>query len=997
MSAPRAFLLALRAALPAFLAACSTAVRTGDQGAPAPAPAASAAPAPAAPAVRADALPKPKRPVAPPATAYMLGLLPLEATGVTAWRTLHPTYDGRGVLIGILDSGVDPGVAGLQTTSTGQPKILDLRNFSGEGDVALQRVRPDARDLIVIPDGPTLEGADAVRAVAADSAWYGGVIRELPFGDAPAADFNGNGSNRDGYGVVVVRTASGWVAFIDTNGDGSLADETPLADYLVKAETFTFSPRGGPHARGPITGAVNLSLDASGRPLLSLVLDTAGHGTHVAGIASGRDIYGTRGFDGVAPGAQIIALKIANDARGGISTTGSMLRAMQYAAEFAAQRGLPLVLNMSFGVGNMEPGAAVMDSLVDAFLLAHPGVVFAISAGNDGPGAETMGFPGSARFALTAGATYPASFAAVQFGSASPEVMGWWSSRGGETDKPDIVTPGIAYSTVPAWNTGDEIKGGTSMASPQAAGLAALLLSAMKAEGRQVTAAQVTAALRVTARHLVGETETDEGYGLPRVESAYQWLRAGHVADRFDVRALPPEPGRTGATLLPGGGPRMAVVHPADRPSAAYRRFGLIAPSDTVQHFLVTRYTAAGRTGASTEATFRLFSSRTWLRPERATVSLGADGTANIEVRYDASLLGKPGRYVGVVDAVPDADTAAGPAFRLVNEIIVPDTGSWATVSTTPRALAGGHAWRSYVNVPTGASGLAVRLALPDTSGRASLSLYEPSGRPSRTKDHVDVGGTAGAAAGMVVTANDLTPGVWEAVVQAMPGDSLPFTFSSSVPAVAFGRIDSTGTPPSVGLVSEAARDTTVLVTAEQIGVETVWQANIEQGASYTRTFAAPEWATRAVVEVQLTPEQWNVVTDFGITLFDRDGAQLGQGPMNYDFNRVTVDLPATRGPGFPVTVELFPAFARPDPPASFPATVRLKFTGPARTLALGGGASASPAPVRIPARGTAQVTIPAFPSLAGSAEWLDVLRIKVNGAPDDWSGIEREFGVRRP
>ncbi len=993
MAAVRVLRRTLQAALPAGLIACSAAVRAPEPEAPAPAVAA-AEPAAAAPAPAPAALPKPKAPVAPASTAYLLGLMPLDATGVSAWRTAHPAYDGRGVLIGILDSGVDPGVAGLQTTSAGTPKILDIRNFSGEGDVALERVRPDSRDLIVLPGGLTLEGADAVRAVALDSQWYGGVIRELPFGDAPAADFNGNGSNRDSFGVVVVRTAAGWVAFIDTNGNGTLADETPISDYLVKGQTFTFSSGQGPRGRGPITGAVNLGADSTGRPYLSLVLDTAGHGTHVAGIAAGHDIYDVGGFDGVAPGAQIIVLKIANDARGGLSTTGSMIRAMEYAAAFAAQRGLPLVLNMSFGIGNMRPGAAVMDSLVDAFLLAHPAVVFAISAGNDGPGTETMGLPASARFALTVGATYPARFAPLQFGAATPEVLGWWSSRGGETDKPDIVTPGLAYSTVPAWNTGEEIKGGTSMASPQAAGLVALLLSATRADGRKVTAAQVTAALHATARHLAGESETDEGYGLARVEAAYQWLLAGHAASRFDVRALPVELPAADAGPRPAGTPQPAIARPDDRPSAAYRRGGLLAPGDTVQRFAVRRIGAGGRANGATSPTFRLFSSRLWLRPATTTVTLGADSTAVIEVRYDPTRLAQPGRYVGVIDAVPDADTAAGPAFRLVNEVIVPETGSWATVASPARKLAPGHAWRTYVNVPAGASGLAVRLALPDTALRASLSLYEPSGRPSRTKDHVDVGGPSGASGALSVTANDLAPGVWEAVVQAMPGDTLPFTFAAAVPTLAFTNLDSTGTSPSVTVASMADRDTTLLATAEQLGIVTGWQAAVEGGGPYTRTFAAPEWATQAVVEVQLTPEIWNTVTDFGITLFDRDGAQLGQGPMNYDFNRVTVDLPAKRGPDYPVTVELFPAFARPVPPASFTATVRLAFVGPPRPIALAG--AQSPAPVTIPAHGSRQVIIPAFQSLASSPDWSDLVRIRVAGSADDWASIERTIGVRR-
>ena len=986
--APRLALAPL-AALAAALAACSASVR--PPGPPAPAAAAPGA-APAAPsaslpgAAVPEAAPKLRRPVAPPATALMLGLMPLDVTGVAAWHAAHPSWDGRGVLIGILDTGVDPSVAGLQVTSTGQPKVLDERDFSGEGEVALERVRPDARDLIVLPGGPTLEGADAVRAVAADSAWYGGVIRELPFGDAPAADFNGNGSNRDRFGVVVVRTAAGWVAFIDANGNGSLADETPLADYLAKSQTFTFSARPGPRARGPITGAVNLAADAAGRPRLTLVLDTGGHGTHVAGIAAGHDIDGVRGFDGVAPGAQILALKIADDARGGLSTTGSMIRAMEYAARFAAERRLPLVLNLSFGIGNDAPGAAVMDSLVDAFLLAHPDVVFAVSAGNDGPGTETMGLPATARFALTVGGVYPPAFAPLQFGTGSREVLHWWSSRGGETDKPDVVTPDLAYSTVPAWNTGEEIKGGTSMASPHAAGLVALLVSALRAQGREAGAAQLVAALRATTAHLTGETETDEGYGVPRIEAAWQWLAAGHAASRFDVRAMPPEP-------RPAGGPpglRVAVARPLDRPSAAYRRSGLAGPADTVQRFSVTRLGDAG----APRATYRLASNRRWLRPDSATVTLAPGGTAVVEVHYDAALLAQPGRYVGAVEAVSEADTGAGSAFRLVSGIIVPEDAGWTTVGPDARRLAPGRAYRYYLTVPPGASGLAARLVLPDTGERASLWLFEPSGRPSRTEDHVDVGGGGGASGVLAVTGDDVSPGVWEAVVQAMPGDTLRYSFTAGVSPIALARLDS-GPPPGFSLVSMAGRDTSVRVTADRMGVVTEWEATIERGGPYTRTFAAPEWATGAVVEVRVTPEVWNAVTDFGVTLFDRHGAQLGQGPMNFDFDRVTVDLPPKRGPGFPVTLELTPAFARPEPPAAFPARLRVAFVGPASAIPLGGAEAA--AQVTVPAGGSREVAIPAFPRLAASAEWRDLVRIRVSGGKDDWQGLERTMGISRP
>src|SRR5205809_7907883 len=629
-------------------------------------PAPSPAPAPAAPpAARpapepADATAAGAEPALPPAIAYISGLMPLRSTGVEQFRAKHTTYDGRGVLIAILDTGVDPAVPGLIVTSAGAPKILDLRDFSGEGRVALSPVVPTADGTVAV-GGRKLVGGGRIRRLTTGTTWYAGMFRELPLGKLPAADINGNGTNTDAFPVIVVKAVDGWVAFLDTNLNGSFEDEMPLHDYRQGRETIALGTQ-------PITLAANLE-ETNGVPALDLVFDNGGHGTHVAGIAAGHNLFNVAGFDGVAPGAQLLGLKIANGARGGITMTGSIQRAMEYAARFAERRNLPLVLNLSFGVGNAPDERAVIDSIVDAFLVAHPTVVFTISAGNDGPALSTVGLPGSADLALSIGAVFPGAFARPAQAGTPPalDVLGWWSSRGGELAKPDLVTPGVAFSAVPRWDTGNEIKGGTSMAAPHAAGLAACLISAMLQEGRRVSAAEVAQALRASAVPFAGATAVDEGAGMPRLDAAYRWLLSGHQGSEYVVRTS-------------AGG------------SGAFRRDGLAGPGDTVQLFHV-RHVAGLRA-----AQFLLRTSVPWLAAP-ALVPAGARET-EIPVTYTRSGLGAPGVHVGAVTAWNPSDTLAGPLFALPSTIIVPYELASQPLYDERRAIGPARVQRYFLRAP---------------------------------------------------------------------------------------------------------------------------------------------------------------------------------------------------------------------------------------------------------------------------------------------------------
>lgn len=817
-------------------------------------------------------------PVAPADAALAKGWMPLAATGVTAFLAVHPQWDGRGVLIGILDSGIDAGVPGLQRTPTGSPKLLDLRDFSGEGAVALVRLDP-AGDSVRI-GGVSLGGMSRVRALNAAGPWFGGLLRERPLGELPASDVNGDGDDADSLAVLVTQASDGWVVIVDSDGDGSLAGERPVHDYLHGRDTFGWAQPGKP---SPLTVAANLSA-ANGVPTLDLFFDTFGHGTHVAGIAAGNDMYGVGGFDGVAPGAQLLGLKIANNAHGSVTVTGSILVAMDYAIRFARARKLPLVLNLSFGVGNEVEGTARIDQLIDSVLGANPEVVLAVSAGNDGPGLSTLGFPGSAGRALTVGATFPLAFLEGDPADGRPDPIAYFSSRGGELAKPDIVAPGVAYSTVPRWNTGDERKGGTSMASPHAAGLLALLRSAAAAEKRTPNARQLKQALMVTARPLVNATYLDQGTGTPNVGSAWTWLRAGR-----EVPELLAWPMRS-----PGQSAILVALDALDRTPLS---FDVEAAPGT----------------APLDVT--LVSDSRWLvTPGKMPV-----GAEPFPVHFNIDFAGgvrAPGAHVGVV-TVWGPDTLAGPLARLVVTVLVPETKG---VEPGPEELAAGSTARYFFGVEDQAP-FAVRIGTTAEDPTLLGALFAPGGRPALDDNLLPVG--PGAPAEFIVDGEDAVPGFWEADALGSPVASgrATVTIRSSPVQIDLER-DRKGV--ELTLVEVAGAAATVQVGAALVGGERGALVPGSGSGEESLAFDAPEWAGELVIDAEMPKLEWSRFTDFAVTLYDATGRIVKAEPLNYADGRMRVDLPASLR-GQTLTLRMTPALASGADPGGWTLKVRLR------------------------------------------------------------------------
>src|SRR5262249_43428104 len=117
--------------------------------------------------------------------------------GVDAWLEQHPDRDGRGVEIAVLDTGVDVAVAGLNKMPDGTPKVIDVQDFCGEGEIELTpaTLSPAGDKLIRYDkDGAPQEYVlPPTTARPEGSTLWLGVIAEKAFANTSVPDINDNG------------------------------------------------------------------------------------------------------------------------------------------------------------------------------------------------------------------------------------------------------------------------------------------------------------------------------------------------------------------------------------------------------------------------------------------------------------------------------------------------------------------------------------------------------------------------------------------------------------------------------------------------------------------------------------------------------------------------------------------------------------------------------------------------------------------------------------
>lgn len=195
-----------------------------------------------------------------------------------------------------------------------------------------------------------------------------------------------------------------------------------------------------------LRGRVVANVDFTGTS--QAAADRYGHGTHVAGIIAAA-VDAQNGDSGVAPGAQIVNLKVLDDNGAGLAA--DVILAIDWAVANRIRFNIR-VINLSLGGPVRQSWRD--DPLSHAVERAYKaGIVVVAAAGNVGRAADGRTIyggitaPGNSPFALTVGALN-----ANSTGFRSDDVVATYSSRGptlfDRLVKPDVVAPGSRIASL---------------------------------------------------------------------------------------------------------------------------------------------------------------------------------------------------------------------------------------------------------------------------------------------------------------------------------------------------------------------------------------------------------------------------------------------------------------------------------------------------------------------------------------------------------------------
>jgi len=710
--------------------------------------------------------------------------MPIGDTGAAQFMAAHPTWDGRGVTVGILDTGISLDHPSLLTTSTGERKILDWVT----GTDPFTDNDPTWVNMQAQVSGSTFTfGIPAVTYTAPAAGTYRiGLFneRDSRLGGEVGSDVNrdGNPAGSSGIFAVLWDTVSNNV-WVDTNQNRSFADELAMTDYRVRYDVGTF---GTDNPATPVREAMPFVVQTDGKnKVINIGIVSGQHGSHVAGIVAGNQLFGGA-MSGAAPGAKLKSVRVC------LFIAGCTSHALIEGMIFVAKQGNVDVINMSIGgLPALNDGNNTRAVLYDR-LIEQYNVQMFISAGNDGPGLNTIGDPGLASKVMGVGAYVTDATWRSNYGSDSSfaDNLHPFTSRGPREDggfKPQIVAPGAAVSTTPLWQPGGPVAGtytlppgysmlnGTSMASPEATGAAALLVSAAKQSNVQKQPAQLRQAIISSARLLDTSRYQvfEQGNGLFNVGAAWDLLKT-NIKNVDISSSVPVKTVISQFLATPNVG------------QGIYDREGV-----TLGQSYARQYTFVRTSGGGGTKTYNL----SLVGKNDNTFSLGASSIAlplntpkTLDVTINPSAVGSHSAILNL-----DDPSTTGIDYQTMNVVVVPEllTADNNYTFTTSETIGRNQSKRFFFKVPVGAPTLKVDLddhSAPGT-GQVRFLRFHPYGVTIEPSNNSLTCYSPPVAGGPTcnplsrATSNPLA-GVWEVTVEARRTSDVvdaPFTLTVSV------------------------------------------------------------------------------------------------------------------------------------------------------------------------------------------------------------------------
>ena len=472
----------------------------------------------------------------PPINPY----LPSGAMGAPQFISAHPTFDGRGVVVAIVDSNIDLLLPELQSA-----KALDGQTVPKFADVVAaprNAIVPFTDDShlsgYMKVDMPTEITTSETRFSFQNRAYIAPVNGKYRIGTlnerltGASGDLNRDG-NPDGSSSLfdLLWNQSSNTVWVDTNQNFNFADEKPMVDYHVRHDIGVF---GKDDPKTPVRETVGFTIQTDSRHQSVFVIPGYGsHGTGVTGAAFGARFFGGK-LDGVAPGAQIMSVP---------SGRGGSITATAIEGVITAMKD-PRVDLVSLEFGNFIPqndGRATFSLICNRLIQKYGKLIFA-SAGNGTDALNGTISPADAEEVIAVGSYLSRETGKVNYGVdvRDDDNMNGYTSRGPTQEgvlKPNLLAPATTLSTRPGFLQGDnsfksyslppgyQVYSGTSTSAPFAAAGAALLISAAKQSGVKYDARRLRSALMSSARFLPKYGPEIQGAGLLQVPAAWEALK----------------------------------------------------------------------------------------------------------------------------------------------------------------------------------------------------------------------------------------------------------------------------------------------------------------------------------------------------------------------------------------------------------------------------------------------------------------------------------------